>query len=40
MQVDRLLSSSKTSPAETRSNNSGSYTLLNSNIPWALKKVT
>ena len=35
MQVDRLLSASKTSPAETRSNNSGRYTLLKSHIPLA-----
>ena len=35
MQVDRLLFNlSKTAPAETRSNNSGSYTLLMSNIRW------
>ena len=34
MQIDRLLSASKTSPAETRSNNSGRYTLLKSHIPW------
>ena len=27
MQPDRLISASKTSPAETRSNNSGRYTL-------------
>ena len=33
MQVDRLLSASKTSPAETRSNNSGRYALLKSRIP-------
>ena len=30
MQVDRLLSASKTSPAETRYSNSGRYTLLKS----------
>ena len=33
MQIDRLLFASKTSPAETRSNNSGRYTLLKSHIP-------
>ena len=35
MQIDRLLPASKTSPAETRSNNSGRCTLLKSHIPWA-----
>ena len=38
MPVDRLLSASKTSPAETRSNNSGRYTLLKSHIPSAQLK--
>ena len=33
MQVDRLLSASKTSPAETCSYNSRRYTLLKSHIP-------
>ena len=33
MQVDGLLSASKTSPAETLSNNSGRYTPLKSHIP-------
>ena len=35
MQIDRLLSTSKTSPSERRSNNSGRYTLLKSHIPWS-----
>ena len=35
MQVARLLSAfEKTSPAETRSNNSGRYNLLKAHIPW------
>ena len=34
MQIDRLLWTFTTSPADTRSNNSGRYTLLNSHIPW------
>ena len=34
MQVDRLLFASKTSPAETRSSNSGRYTLLKSHLSW------
>ena len=34
MQLGRLLSASKTSPAGTRSNNSGRYTLVKSHIPW------
>ena len=34
MQLNRLLFSSKTSPTETRSNNSGRYTILKSHIPW------
>ena len=34
MQVDRFLSAFTTSPAETRSINSGRYTLLESHIPW------
>ena len=33
MQIDSSLSASKTFPAETRSNNSGRYTLLKSHIP-------
>ena len=33
MQVDRVLSASKTSPAETCSYNSRRYTLLKSHIP-------
>ena len=34
MQIDRLLSASKTFSAETRSSNSGRYTLIKSHIPW------
>ena len=37
MQVDRLLSASKTYPAETRSNNSGRYPLLKSHIHWVYR---
>ena len=37
MQVDRLLSAFKISPAETRSNMSGRYTLLKSHIPWVMQ---
>ena len=33
MQIDRLLSASKTSPAETSANNSGWYILMKSHIP-------
>ena len=40
MQIDRLLSASKTSPAETRSNNSGWYTFLKSHIPWVSSHTT
>ena len=33
MQIDRLLFEAKTSPTETRSNNSGRYSLLKSHTP-------
>ena len=42
IQLDRLLSASKTSPAETRSNNSRSrprYTLLKSHIRYTLLSI-
>ena len=36
VQIERLLPSSKTSPAETRSNKSCRYTILKSYIPWLI----